>query len=304
MLKRGWVWGLVLGVLAGSPALGPSPPRELVQREVVITDDNANEVQVLRVAYGMPLTLTFSQPLRPGAMLADNDGSFAVPQQKRSSLLIYALRDLKRGAMTTLTVSLEDGTTLVFKLISDRKVADVRVHVDVDLVRRATVESPAVLKALNDELQAQLDVCHSMAGEAGIRKVAALARQQDARTAAAFTVERRRARRIDKQSRLLVETETLYRLFEHSYLVLSIKNRHPNQVWVLDAPRLESKGRAGLRNVEIVTYDLERQQLAPDETLKMVIVFRTPPDGEVEQLIVHLREKNGSRHVALAGVQL
>ncbi|HLT28802.1 MAG TPA: DUF2381 family protein [Myxococcaceae bacterium] len=304
MSKQGWVWAVVLALLVGPPSLASTHGRELVQREVVITDDNADEVQVLRVAYGMPLTLTFSQPLRPGAMLADNDGSFAVPQQKRSSLLIYALRDLRRGAMTTLTVSLEDGTTLVFKLISDRKVADVRVHVDVDLVRRATVESPAVLKALNDELRSELDACHSMAGEAGIRKVAALALQQDAGKSAAFTVERRRARRIDKQSRLLVETETLYRLFDHSYLVLSVKNRHPNQVWVMDAPRLEAKGPGGMRGLEIFTYDVERQQLAPDETLKMVIVFKSPPEGVVEQLVVHLREKNGSRHVALAGVRL
>lgn len=304
MLNLKTSWCLVCALFVATTVDAASQPRELVQREVVITDDNANEVQALRVAYGMPLTLTFSQPLKPGAILADNDGSFAVPQQKRSSLLIYALRDLKRGAMTTLTVSLEDGTTLVFKLISDRKVADVRVHVDVDLVRRATVESPVVLKALNDELQSELDACHSMAGDAGIRKVASLALQQDAKKAAAFTVERRRTRRIDKQSRLLVETETLYRLFEHSYLVLNVKNRHPNQVWVLDEAELQSKGRGGVRSMEIVSYELERQQLAPDETLKMVIVFRTPPEGEAEQLIVHLREKNGSRHVELAGVQL
>lgn len=292
---------LILG-LVSTLTLAASP-RQLVQREIEINDDNVNEVPMLRMAKDVPLMMTFSQPLRGEIMLAEHEGNFAI-QQQADGVLLMAIREPNPKAVVTLTATVEDGTMIVFSIGPDTKETDVRVHVSVKLRRKATIDSPVVLKAINEELRGELEVCQSSAGAAGIRKMAALALEQEMGRPLAFTVERRHLRKLDKQSRLLVEVLALYRLFEHSYVVLSVKNRDPDRSWVLERPELEGKGKGGSFPVSVVTYSTGRPKLAPDEEEKVVIAFKTPDESLGRQLTIRLREKQGERHVTLADLQI
>ncbi len=298
-------WTTVFALLVSAiPSTGLAVKgRQLVQREVEINDDNVNEVPMLRMAKEVPLMMTFSQPLRGPIMLAEHEGNFAV-QQQHDGVLIMALREPNPKAVVTLTATVEDGTMVVFSIGPDANATDVRVHVSVKLRRKATMDSPIVLKAINEELRAELDACQSISGDDGIRKVAALALQQDQGRPLAFTVERRDVRKIDKQSRLLVEVTALYRLFEHSYVVLSVKNRDPNRVWIMERPELEGRGKSGTFPLKVVTYSTEKPQLGPDEVEKIVIAYKTPEDALGDKLTIRLREKQGERHITLANLQL
>lgn len=295
--------GCVLSLLVLPQMSLAAKARKLVQREVEINDDNVNEVPMLRMAKEVPLMMTFSQPLRGPIMLAEHEGNFAV-QQQPDGVLLMALREPNPKAVVTLTATVEDGTMVVFSIGPDAKETDVRVHVSVKLRRKATMDSPIVLKAINEELRGELDACLSISGDDGIRKVAALALQQESGRPVAFTVERRQLRKIDKQARLLVEVMALYRLFEHSYVVISVKNRDPSRVWVLERPELEAHGKAGAFPLKVVTYSAEKPQLGPDESEKIVIAYKTPDEAMGNRLTVRLKEKQGDRHITVAGLQL
>lgn len=295
--------GLLWVFLVMAPVLALAGPRQLVQREIEINDENVNEVPMLRMAKDVPLMMTFSQPLRGPIMLAEHEGNFAI-QQQSDGVLLMAYREPNPKAVVTLTATVEDGTMVVFSIGPDSKETDVRVHVSVKLRRKATMDSPIVLKAINEELRGELDACHSMSGDDGIRKMAALALEQEMGRPLAFTVERRQMRKIDKQSRLLVEVKALYRLFEHSYLVLSVKNRDPDRVWVLEKPELESTGSRGKFPLKVVTFSTGKPQLAPDEEEKIVIAYQTPEESLGKHLMVRLKEKQGNRHVTLAGLDI
>lgn len=307
MTLRALLFALSLALGSSSVAAAKSPKRlierKLIQRDITITDENAHEVQVLRAAPGVPVTLTFSQPLKGDVILADTAGAFVAPQQGEATVLLVPVKELSARTITTLTATIADGTPLVFRLVGDRKEADVRVHVDVQLQQRAGSESPATLRALNAALRSELDECTSLAADAGVEKVAALVMAQDFRKPAAFAVERVKTRKLDKQSRLLVEVKALYRLFEHSYVVLTVKNRDPSKTWVLDRPLIEAKGGSATTEVPVVAYSTEFPQLSPDEEQKVVVAFVTPPaQGAGTRFTVRLTEKGGSRHVAMTGL--
>jgi len=286
-----------------SNAVVTSGKRALKRRSLLVTDANFNEVQVVHVAAGVPTTLSFRQPLRPeSVILADVTNAFLPVKATESSIVLIPKRDLGQRAMTTLTVTLADGTILPLLLTTVPGEADIGVDISVALVRQAPPEAASVLKASLLELRSELDECRADQGTAGIAKLTSLVLQQDLSRPQVF--ERHELHRRDKQERLLVDVRAAYRIFGHTYLVVTLENRDPSRAWVLDRPELSVTGGSQSIDVQVAAYQMDAAAIAPNETGKLVVAFQTPPQGSGNTLSLQLLEKNGSRHVRLDGLSL
>jgi uncharacterized protein (TIGR02268 family) len=288
---------------SASDAVVMSGRRALKRRSLQVTDANFNEVQVVHVAAGVPTTLSFRQSLRPeSVILADTTNAFLPLKATETSIVLIPRRDLGHRSMTTLTVTLADGTILPLLLTTIAKEADIGVDINVSLVKQAPPESTAILKASVAQLRAELDECRADQGNAGIAKLASLVLQQELARPQVF--ERHELRRRDKQERLLVDVRQAYRIFGHTYVVLTLENRDPSRTWVLDHPELAVTGGGQSLDVQVVAFQMDTVAIAPNETGKVVVAFQTPPQGSSNSFSLQLLEKNGSRHVKLDGLSL
>ncbi len=279
--------------------------KELVRRTLTITDADLNSVSELHVAEGVPTNLTFQLPIRDGGvLLADPQGSFYPPQVMEKLVLIVPKGPMDPHALTTLTVTLDDGTILPFRLVSHASEADVQVDVVLQLRERVTPDSPVALKAANAQLRAQLDDCQATQGRAGIRNVAALLAAQDAEKPQTFIVERREVRALDKQSRLLVQVRQVYRLFDYTYVVITAENRDPTKSWMLDRPEVRVSGSGEAVDAKVEAFVSEFNSLPPGEMQRIVVAFKTPEQQTGQSYTVALFEKNGNRHVQLENLSL
>ena len=271
------------------------------RRSLEINDANASALQEIYCAVGTPTTIAFQIPLKDGGtLLADVGGVFYPPQLTEKSIILVPRKDPSR-ATTTLNVTLSDGTMIPFALVRATKAPDLQVDVVVRLEKQAAPDSAIALKATVAALRGQLDECQATAGEAGLSKVAALILAQDFGKADSFTVEHRKVHHLDKQHRLLVEVTELFRLFNTTYLVLTIQNRDGSKVWVLDRPELSAAG----ADIKVLATAGNLPAIPPDEIETIVVGFSTPPGaGPSAKATLKLFERNGARHVTLEGVDL
>jgi len=281
------------------------PKRELRRRTLTINDANANSVAEIHVAGGVPTTLVFEIPVKEnGALLADVSKNFFPPQLTENAVLLVPRADVAPRRLTTLTVTLTDGTVLPFKLVSYPKDADIQVDVALAVEKHAAPGSAQALRATLTQVRSDLDDCQANAGKAGISKVASLILSQDLDKPHSFTVSQYTAHRLDKQNRLLVEVKRVYRLFDLTYVVVTVENRDPSKVWVLDRPEVAVTGQSQPSDVKVMLHAAELSALPPGETEKIVIVFNTPKQDVQHRFNVSLLEKNGNRHVRLEDLNL
>jgi hypothetical protein len=138
----------------------------------------------------------------------------------------------------------------------------------------------------------------------GDRCLAHVVREGDLDKPHSFTVSQYTAHHLDKQNRLLVEVKRVYRLFELTYVVLTVENRDPSRVWVLDRPEVAVTGQPQASDVKVMLHAAELSALPPGETEKVIIVFNTPKQDVQNRFNVSLLEKNGNRHVRLEDLNL
>lgn len=295
-------------LLAAAPSKAkptkPGAKKELVRRAVEITD--ATTEVAVSVAGGGVSTLFFSQPVGQ-ILLPDPDHRFEdEPSAQGKAILLRPSADLPPGTAMMMQVSLADGTVLPpFILTSSEKSTDLFVDVSVKLQKRASADSAVGLRAQLSELQSRLDECQQSAGERGAVKVGELVLKQDFRKPVAFIVEKHPARKLDKQSFLLVETLAVYRLFDASYLVLTVENRDPDKVWVLDRAEVSIVG--GNSNADARVLDVAQdmsQGIPPGVEAKLVVVYKTPEQSAAQLFTLKLFEKAGNRHVSLENLKL
>jgi hypothetical protein len=215
-------------------------------------------------------------------------------------VVLIPTRDLAPRAVATLTVTLADGTLVPLLLETNPRTADIAVDVSVSLSTRAAPDSVPALKASLLQLRGELDECRADAG-AGVRKLAHLILEQD--TAGTQPMLRQDLHRRDKQERLLVELVRAYRLFGHTYVVLTLENRDPSLSWVLDRPEVSATGGRESMDLPVLAFETDAPVLQPNEIGHLVVTFRSPPASS-ERFQLRLLEKNGSRHVHLEGLSL
>jgi uncharacterized protein (TIGR02268 family) len=277
----------------------PQLKRELKKRVLRIHDDTG--VSEVHVAGGIPTSLSFLLDVEAERLLlADPKERFFDPQTNGRTVVLVPKEDLPAGERAVLQVTLADGTLLPFTLSTVPAEADLMLEVELELKRRAGPESVAALKSSVADIQGRLDECQASAGEQGMAKVAALVLAQDPSKPEAFTVEKHPARRLDKQSRLLLETRHIYRLFDLSYLVLTVENRDPSRAWVLERAEVSVAGGAQSTETRVVAVAEEVKVLAPGETARLVVGFATPSQEVSQRYALKLYEKGGPRHVELS----
>lgn len=285
----------------GAPA---ATQRELVRRTIQVTDQT-REIEV-HVAAGSATTLAFPLPVKRH-LLPDSKGYFPADLQTPSgqAFILLPAKDVPAGEAVTLQITLGDGTLLPpFLLTSVPGVSDLFVNITVDLQQKASADSATALKVQLGEMQSRLDECQQSSGDKGAVKVAELVLRQDFKKPAAFIVEKHPARELDKQSRLLVETHHVYRLFDVSYLVLTVENRDPEKRWVLERAEV---GIAGDSSADARVLDVAQemsQGIPPGEEAKLVVAFKTPEQGVDHSFTLKLFEKAGNRHVTLTDLKL
>lgn len=295
---------LLLAALSATPAKAASPARQGRERQLTITDATLHDLRPVAVSGGQPTTLVFSEPLDPnGVVLVDLKEGFFPPRVTDKTVVVVPKKDLKYGDALALTVTLADGTPLPFKLSTERDATDWQVTVTIALDKKAAQASSKSLRDQVAALQARLDDVTSQAGDAGLRKVGQLIAAQNPDAPVAFSVEKRDLSWRDKQSRLLVRARTAYRLFDHSYLVLSVKNRDTT-AWVFDKATVKLAGGGSTADVRVLDTAAELTTLQPDEEGRLVVIFATPPQQKKQTFDVQILEKNGSRHVDLDGLEL
>ena len=298
-------------LLAAAPAKvktkgAPAPAqRELVRRTIAVTD-GTREIEV-HVAAGNATTLAFPLPVKK-RLLADSKGYFPAESQVLGgqAFILLPAQDVPAGEAVTLQITLADGTLLPpFLLTSVAGVTDLFVDITVDLQKKASADSATGLKVQLGEMQSRLDECQQSGGDKGAVKVAELVLRQDFRKPVAFVVEKHPSRELDKQSRLLVETHHVYRLFDVSYLVLTVENRDPEKHWVLERAEMSIAGDSSAADARVLDVAQEMSQgIPPGEEAKLVVAFKTPEQGVDHHFTLKLFEKAGNRHVTLTDLKL
>jgi len=228
--------------------------------------------------------------------------SFLPLRSTAGSIQLIPKADLPEGTLATLTLSLADGTVLPFTLASVLQDVDVQLDIDVALEKKASADSPQALKNVIGALRVQIDACTANSDAAGIARLASLIAREDLAKPQVF--ERHDIHKLDKQSRLLVEARQTYRLFGHTYVVLTIENRDSSKPWVLERPEVALMGDNQTTQVKVEAFHSDTTTLKPDETQMLVIAFLTPAQGVNHRFVLSLFDRNGNRHVRLENVSL
>jgi len=276
--------------------------RTLVRRALLISDATLTTIPEVRVAAGVPTTLAFRQPLNEKLItLADVTDSFLPVRSTARTVQLIPKTELAAGTLTTLTLSLADGTVLPFLLTSATRDVDVQIDIDVKLDKEAPSESSQALRILTEQLRSRLEDCVAGSDSVGVSKVAAFIVKEDPDKPQ--VLESHAIHALDKQSRLLVEVKRAYRLFGHTYVVLTVENRDSSKAWVFDRTEISLTGDE-TTELKVSSSSTDTPSIGPDEVLKLVIAFVTPPQTAKQHFAVALFEKNGSRHVRLENLGL
>lgn len=274
------------------------------QRSVVVTDDT-KEVAV-SVSAGNTTTLAFPTAVKQTATVIFDSKYFGGKPKVVGQFVSFSpVKDIPQGESVVLQLTLVDNTVLPPIMLSTASATDVYVDVQLSLEKKSSADSATALKVQLSEMQSRLDECQQSAGERGAVKVGELVLKQDFHKQVAFVVEKHPARELDKQSRLLVETHHVYRLFDVSYLVLTVENRDPDKLWVFDRAEVSTGG--GNTSIDARVLDVAQemsQGIPPGVEAKLVVVYKTPEQSVDHLFTLKLLEKAGNRHVELTDLKL
>ena len=193
--------------------------------------------------------------------------------------------------MATLTVTLVDGTLVPLLLETRPRTVDIAVDVTVELSKKAPPESVPALKASLLQLRGELDECRGDSGAAGVAKLARLVLEQDGPGSGRSL--RQELHRRDKQERLLVELVRAYRLFGHTYLLLTLENRDPSTPWALGKVELATEAARQAMELPVLAAEMDVPAIAPNETGRLVVAFRSPPPRARERVRLSCWRRTG-----------
>ena len=290
---------LLSASLAWAAPRSPAHRRDLRHRTLAIDDESLGSLPEIRVAGGSPSVLTFPVAVKDGGALVSSVRKlFYPPTQTDKTVILVPKADLTQPA--ALNVSLVDGTVLSFKLLSVPDESDVQVDVQLALKSRAAPESVAALRSTIDQLRGELEELRAGSANTGATKLAALLLNENLDEPQAF--ERRPLRGGDKQDRLLVQARWSYRFVGLTLLVLTVENRDPQKLWVLDRAEVRLTGGAEATDLKVLASSPEMPVLAPDIAERLVVAFATPQFGPGQKLRLTLIEKDGPRRFVLDGL--
>jgi hypothetical protein len=183
--------------------------------------------------------------------------------------------------------------------------ADLQINVRLRLQELAMRDSATRLKTDLASCEVRLGACRGDQGTAGVDKLADLILARgDFSKPESFVAEARKAHFVDQQSRLLVDARLVYRLFDKSYLVLTVENMDPSREWVFDHAEVRLAGGGESQDVKVLSAQGKERVLSSAAEGRFVIVFDNPKQERGQKFDVSLLERGGGRHVTLTGVEL
>jgi hypothetical protein len=290
-------------VLAAAKSSGSGGERRMVNRVLRFTDESRTSVPEIHVGQRLFTVLIFPQDVsEKGTRLGDSQ-KLLYPLQIEKNVVTMSLAKSREKVEVPLTVRLVDGTLLAFVVTTVPDQVDLQVTVEVAFKANNAPESVGSLQAAISDLQARLDECQATNGAGGVSQIAQLVLLQQPQSPQARTFEGYPAKGADKQSRLLVRLQHLYRLFGESYLLLTIENRDPSRTWVPERADVKLLGGPDSQTVKVVAWDMatdaDTKSLLPQRTGKIVVAFSTPAQVSGQKYSLSLVEKGGSRHVTM-----
>ncbi len=211
---------------------------------------------------------------------------------------LFTTRHARAGHEALLTVTLDDGRPLNFRVLVVRRSEPADATVEVR-VPAPPGELPAECEAAVQEVRDRLAECRDTRGDAGLRLVSEMLVAAPTEKAA---VEWRPVHYRDKQNRIFVEAVDAVRLYDFSWLRLRLESRDPGKAWVLGEVSAAVVGPGPRRQPVKVVYVVERPMLRGEEETLLVLAYRTPQAPSGASLEVTLLEKDGTRHVVLEGL--
>ena len=285
------------GASAASETTEKDGDRVLRRRAISIDDASVSSLPLVYVAPGLATVLSFQAAIRDGgAILSKTDDLFHKLTQTDRTVVIVPRQRVK--SPVNLNVTMADGTVVSFALLTRGREVDVQV--DVTIALGAAADSATALKAEVASLTSRLRECQST----GASRIAELILAQGFDGPHAFDTHPIHGG--DKQNRLLVRARRVYRMFEQTYLVLSVENRDPTRNWVAGRPVVRLSGGGGPDiELTVLTWASDPPEVAPDGETRVVIAFPTPQAiGARQKLQVTLQEKDGGRRFELKDLEL
>lgn len=300
---------LFLLVAAAKPSAPPELPlptlarakeataggRKVVNRTLVFDDQST--IPEVHLAKGIPTTLSF--PVKLAQVAVRDDEHLLYKERISNNVLVLTPKEtLPKGQVVPVSVTLEDNSVLSFLAVSDPAQVDYQLAIEVKF-QRAAPASVESLKQTIAELQSRLDELQSDSPRLAVRQITSLVLSQDPQSPAAKTFTGYTLHGADKQSHLVLRVHHLYRLFRYSYLLLTVQNRDPSKVWVLDHPELRFVGSAETQTITILSFESEKQSLGPEELSKIAVAFESPAQTPGQKIIIRLVEKGGPRQAEI-----
>ncbi len=297
---------MVLAVGLSSTVLARRKPKAPVRHEnrVLVyppATETGREPPELRLRVdGTPLSLYFPDHLldpRGEVHFVTTPRELGLRIAERTAFL-FATRAARAGHRALLTVTLQDGRPLNFRVlvVPSGEPADATVEVRVPSEGGALPpQCEAPMQALRD----QLAECRDTRGDAGLRLISEMLVAAPTEKAA---VEWRPVHFRDKQNRIFVEAVDAVRLYDFSWLRIRIENRDPGKAWVLGDVTAAIVGPGPRRSPLKVVYVASHPTLRAEEETLIVLAYRTPQAPSGASLEVRILEKDGVRHVVLEGL--
>jgi hypothetical protein len=292
----------VIGALAAVAMVGLAPRaegRELKRRAVTITDRKDARVPTLHVAPAIATVIAFESNVRDASFVREQASLFHPLTRTARTVVVVPKRAVTRPV--SLSVAMTDGTILSFALVTVPRVVDAQV--DVTIALSAASDSPEALKGQVEDLEGKLEECRGNSDTVAVEKIAHLILAQGGDAPQAF--ETHAMRGTERESRLRVQAQRVYRMLKSTYVVLRVGNRDPRRKWVLGRAVVRLSGAGQDEVLQVQAQVTEMEELPPDKEERVIVAFQTPQGARPNQRIgVALVEKDGSRRVELTDLEL
>lgn len=284
---------VLLSMAAWAAEAQPAPSPSLQFRRVPLVGKR----EVVRIAPGIPATLTFDAEINPEKVRLDAPAPIKLLAIAENAVTLVAEGDLGAGA--TLRVPFLNAPTLgepAFQLVTASDVADAQVMV------YRSADAPELMRAQVAELEARSAACEAQLSTERERSKATgpaawvLSRQVDA-----AGVRVAELKRLSDVGTAGLKATSVRRFRADTWAVLEVALTNTSgQPWRPGRAWLESASTG--RRVNARTVSMSPEVLAPGEPGRMVVEFERRPENEGEVFRLVVEDADGARPLTVAGV--
>ncbi len=293
--------------LLGATASAQSPAREMKRQQVILSSDTTAPVPRVRLSPDVLTLFVFDAAIDAGALSLGGRGTrLSLVDAGERSLLVKPLVELSPGEAHLLAVPFKDGmapASASFVLVSSPKDVDERVEV---------LRQPLSAAACQEQLEKERGRCAQqdaliaeLRARAAVSDVAGLifSGRMDEKGVSGTRSVLSRSPGI-QHGLQVVEGEGVLglRASHWAALALKVRNLPEQQPWKPGKARLTSIQTH--ESVEVLSVQLEAQELGAGEAGLLVVETRAPPAKAGAVFTLELWDASGGRSLTVSGVRL